>query len=84
MTEFDFSKNINSMTNQIYETVKQLEEKRIVKALEENDFFVGSKEALFRLKQEFPDMKVYYSQGVDENKIFVIAHTELYPFEQKG
>lgn len=88
MTEFEFgvdsSTLITSMVNQINETVKQLEEKRIAKALEENDFFVGSHKALFELKQAFPDMKVYYSQGIDENKIFVIAHAELYPFEQKG
>lgn len=84
MTEFEFSKIINGMVNQVNETVKQLEEKRLAKALEENDFFVGSHKALFELKQAFPDMKVYYSPGIDENKIFMIAHAALHPFEQKG
>ena len=88
MTEFEFAKTINGMVNQINETVKQLEEKRIAKALEENDFFVGSQKALFELKQAFPDMKVYYSPGIDENTIIMIAHSKLYPklypFEQKG
>ena len=63
-------KAIKESINRITNLRKEHTEKALVETIEKYDFFVGSKDAMYKLKEVLPDVaNIVYSPYIEDSKV---------------